>query len=110
MFFPQIKPQNLLSSLFAPQNKLQFPIQNKTHKWNHHKPNRSLSCQRKNKGIGDGGEVQLGARDSEAMKIGVRAVSEVREGEVHGRSVRHDHGIRINVGIDVEVKSESMLR
>ena len=57
VFFPQIKPKNILSSLFAPQIKLQFPIQNKTHKWNHHKPNRSLSCQRKNKGIGDGGEV-----------------------------------------------------
>ena len=72
MFFPQIKPKNLLSSLFAPQIKLQFPVQNKTQKWNHHKP-------RKNKGIGNGGEVELGAKDGEAMKIGVRAVSEVRE-------------------------------
>ena len=71
MFSPQIKPKNLLSSLFAPQNKLQFPVQNK---WNHHKP-------RKNKGIDDGGKVELGARDGKAMKIGVRAVSEVREGE-----------------------------
>nr|POE78330.1 hypothetical protein CFP56_79007 [Quercus suber] len=39
-------------------------------------------------GIGDGGEVELGARDGEAMKIGVRAVSEVRGGEVRRRSVR----------------------
>ena len=84
MFFPQIKPKNLLSSLFAPQNKLQFLVQNKTQKWNHHKP-------RKNKGIGDGGKVELGARDGKAMKIGVRAISEVREGEVRRRSVRHDH-------------------
>ena len=90
LFASQIKPKNLLSSLFAPQIKLQFPIQNKTQKWNHHKPNRSLSCQRKNKGIGDGGEVQLGARDSEAMKISVRAVNEVREGKVRSQSVRHN--------------------
>ena len=41
------------------------------------------------------------------MKIGMRAVSEVREGEVRRRSVRHDHGIEINVGIDVEVRLES---
>ena len=41
------------------------------------------------------------------MKIGVRAISEVREGEVRRRSVRHDHGIRIDVGIDIEVRSES---
>ena len=99
MFFPQIKPKNLLSSLFAPQNKLQFLVQNKTQKWNHHKP-------RKNKGIGDGGKVELGARDGKAMKIGVRAVSEVREGEVRRRSVRHDHRIGIDVGIDVKVRSE----
>nr|POE91967.1 hypothetical protein CFP56_33167 [Quercus suber] len=91
LFAPEIKPKNLLSSLFAPQIKLQFPVQNKTQKWNHHKPNRSSSYQRKNKGIGDGGEVELSARDGEAMKIGVRAVSEVREGEVHRRSVSHDH-------------------
>ena len=69
VFFPQIKPKNLLSSLFAPQIKLQFPVQNKTPKWNHHKP-------RKNKGIGDGGEVELGAKDGEAMKIGVEVRSE----------------------------------
>ena len=100
VFFPQIKPKNLLSSIFAPQIKLQFPVQNKTQKWNHHKP-------RKNKGIGDGGEVELGARDDEAMKIGVRAISEVREGELCRRSVRHDYGIGIDVGIDVEVRSES---
>ena len=65
---------------------------------------------KKNKGIGDGGEVELGARggarDGEAMKIGVRAVSEVREGEVRCWSVHHNHGIRIDVGIDVEVRSE----
>ncbi|KAK7825872.1 hypothetical protein CFP56_032691 [Quercus suber] len=54
-------------------------------------------------GISDGGKVELGARDgeamkigvrsvsSEAMKMGVRAVSEVREGEVRRRSVHHDH-------------------
>nr|POE67063.1 hypothetical protein CFP56_57967 [Quercus suber] len=54
-------------------------------------------------GISDGGEVELGARDGEAMKIGVRSVSseamkmgvraasEVREGEVRRRSVHHDH-------------------
>ena len=53
LFAPQIKPKNLLSSLFAPQIKLQFPVQNKTQKWNHHKPNRSSSYQRKNKGIGE---------------------------------------------------------
>ena len=41
------------------------------------------------------------------MKIGMRAVSEVREGEVRRRSVRHDHGIEIDVGIDVEVRLES---
>ena len=41
------------------------------------------------------------------MKIGMRAVSEVREGEVRHRSVRHDHGIEINMGIDVEVRLES---
>ena len=57
--------------MFFPQNKLQFLVQNKTQKWNHHKS-------RKNKGIGDGGEVELGAKVGEAMKIGVRAVSEVR--------------------------------
>ena len=44
------------------------------------------------------------------MKIGVQAVSEVHEGEVRHRSVRHDHGIRIDMGIDVEVRSESTLR
>ena len=99
MFSPQNKPKNLLSSLFTPQNKLQFRVQNKTQKWNHHKP-------KKNKGIGNGGEVELGARDDEAMKIGVRAVSEVREGEVRCWSVHHNHGIRIDVGIDVEVRSE----
>ena len=99
MFFPQIKPKNLLSSFFAPQNKLQFLVQNKTQKWNHHKP-------KKNKGISNGGEVELGARDDEAMKIGVRAVSEVREGEVCYQSVRHDHGIGIEMGIDVKVRSE----
>ena len=103
VFFPQIKPKNLLSSLFASQNKLQFLVQNKTQKWNHHKS-------RKNKGIGDGGEVELGARGGEAMKISVWAVSEVHEGEVCRLSVHHDHGIRIDVGIDVEVRSESMLR
>ena len=103
VFFPQIKPKNLLSFLFAPQIKLQFLVQNKTQKWNHHKP-------RKNKGIDDGGEVELGARDGEAMKIGVWAVSEVREGEVRRQSVHHDHGIGIDVGIDVEVRSESTLR
>ena len=101
MFSPQNKPKNLLSSFFAPQNKLQFPVQNKTEKWNHHKP-------KKNKGIGDGGEVGLGARDGEAMKIGVRAISEVREGEVRCRSVRHNHGIGIDMGINVEVRSESL--
>ena len=69
---------------------------NKTHKWNHHKP-------RKNKGISDGGEVELGARDDEAMKIGVRAISEVCEGEVCRWSVHHDYGIGIDVGIDVAV-------
>ena len=69
VFFPQIKPKNLLSSLFTPQIKLQFPVQNKTQKWNHHKP-------RKNKGIGDGGEVELGAKDGEAMKISVEVRSE----------------------------------
>ena len=37
------------------------------------------------------------------MKIGLRAISEVREGEVCRWSVRHDYGI----GIDVEVRSES---
>ena len=88
LFAPQIIPKNLLSSLFAPQIKLQFPVQNKTQKLNHHKP-------RKNKGIGNGGKVELGARDGEAMKIGVRAVSEVRKDEVRRRSVRHDHGIGI---------------
>ena len=36
------------------------------------------------------------------MKIGVRAISEVREGEVCRRSVRHDYGIRIDVGIAVD--------
>ena len=41
------------------------------------------------------------------MKIGMRAVSKVREGEVRCRSVHHDHGIRIDMGIDVEVRSES---
>ena len=41
------------------------------------------------------------------MKIGVQAISEVREGEVCCRSVRHDYGIKIDVGIDVEVRSES---
>ena len=41
------------------------------------------------------------------MKIGVRAISEVREGEVCRRSVRHDYGIGIDVAIDVEVRSES---
>ena len=41
------------------------------------------------------------------MKISMRAVSEVREGEVRRRSVRHDHGIEIDVGIDVEVRLES---
>ena len=40
------------------------------------------------------------------MKIGVRAVSEVREGEVRRQSVRHDHRIGIDVGIDVKVRSE----
>ena len=89
--------------MFFPQNKLQFLAQNKTQKWNHHKS-------RKKKGIGDGGEVELGAKVGEAMKIGVRAVSEVHEGEVYRLSVHHDHGIRIDVGIDVEVRSESMLR
>ena len=103
MFFPQIKPKNLLSSLFAPQIKLQFLVQNKTQKWNHHKP-------RKNKGIDDEGEVELGARDGEAMKISVRAVSEVREGEVRRRSVCHDHGIGIDMGIDFEVRSECSSR
>ena len=103
MFFPQIKPKNLLSSIFAPQNKLQFLVQNKTQKWNHHKPI-------KNKGIGDGGEVELGAKDDEAMKIDAQAVSAVCEGEVHHRSVRHDHGIGIDVGINVEVRLESTLR
>ena len=106
MFFPQIKPKNLLSSnpKIKPKNRqIQFPVQNKTQKWNHHKP-------RKNKGIGNGGEVELGARDSEAMKIYVPAVSEVREGEVRRRSVRHDHGIEIDVSIDIEVRSESTLR
>ena len=63
-----------------------------------------------NKGIGDGGEVELGARDGEAMKIGVRAISEVCEGEVCRRSVRHDYGIRIDVGIDVEVRLECSSR
>ena len=85
--------------MFFPQNKLQFLVQNKTQKWNHHKS-------RKNKGISDGGEVELGAKVGEAMKIGVRAVSEVREGKVRRRSVRHDHGIGIDVGIDVKVRSE----
>ena len=94
LFAPQIKPKYLLSSLFAPQIKLQFPVQNKTQKWNHYKPNRSPSYQRKNKGIGDGGEVELGARDGEAMKIDVWAVSEVHEGEVRCQSVRHDHACR----------------
>ena len=103
VFFPQIKPKNILSSLFAPQIKLQFPVQNKTKKWNYHKP-------KKNKGIDDGGKVELGARDGKAMKIDVRAVIKVREGEVCRRSVRHNHGIGINVGIDVEVRSESTLR
>ena len=65
---------------------------------------------RKNKGIGDGGEVELGVRDGKAMKIGVRAISEVREGEVCRRSVHHDYGIGIDLGIDVEVRSESTLR
>ena len=41
------------------------------------------------------------------MKISVRVVSEVHEGEVRCRSVRHDHRIRIDVGIDVEVRSKS---
>ena len=41
------------------------------------------------------------------MKIGVRAVSEVCKDEVRSRSVRHDHGIEIDVGIDVEVRLES---
>ena len=40
------------------------------------------------------------------MKIGVQAVSEVREGKVRRRSVRHDHGIGIDVGINVEVRSD----
>ena len=62
------------------------------------------------KGIGDGGKVELGAMDSEAMKIGMQAVSKVREGEVRRQSVRHDHGIRIDVGIDIEVRLESTLR
>ena len=63
-------PTDVLSQLvFFPQIKLQFPVQNKTHKWNHHKP-------RKNKGIGNGGEVEVGARDGEVMKIGVEVRSE----------------------------------
>ena len=42
------------------------------------------------------------------MKIDVRAIScEVREGEVCRWSVRHDYGTGIDVGIDVEVRSES---
>ena len=91
----QLLPQPQMSfSLFAPQIKLQFPVQKKTQKWNHHKPNKSSSCQRKKKGIGDGGEVELGARDGKAMKIGVRSVSKVREGEVRRQSVRHDHACR----------------
>ena len=94
LFAPQIKSKNLLSYLFAPQIKLQFPIQNKTQKWNHRKLNRSSSYQRKNRGIGNGSKVELGARDGEAMKIGVRAVSKVREGEVCRRSVCHDHACR----------------
>ena len=69
VFFPQIKPKNLLSSLFAPQIKLQFSVQNKTQKWNHLKP-------KKNKGIGNGGEVKLGAKDGEAMKISIEVRSE----------------------------------
>ena len=44
------------------------------------------------------------------MKIGVRAISEVREGEVCRRSVRHDYGIGIDLGIDVEVRSECSSR
>ena len=40
------------------------------------------------------------------MKIGVQAISEVLEGKVCRRSVRHDYGIGINMGIDVEVRSE----
>ena len=103
VFFPQIKPKNLLSSIFAPQIKLQFPVQNKTQKWNHHKP-------RKNKGIDEGDEVELGARDGEVMKISVQAVSKVREGEVRHQSVRHDHRIGIDVGIDVEERSECSSR
>ena len=103
MFFPQIKPKNILSSLFAPQIKLQFPVQNKTQKLNHHKP-------RKNKGIGNGGKVELGAKDGKAMKIGVRAVSEVCKDEVRRRSVSHDHGIGIDMGINVEVRSECLSR
>ena len=37
----------------------------------------------------------------------MRFVSKVHEGKVHHWSVRHDHGIGINVGINVEVRSES---
>ena len=44
------------------------------------------------------------------MKIGVRAISEVREGEVCRRSVCHDYGIGIDLGIDVEVRSECSSR
>ena len=91
----QLLPQPQTSfSLFAPQIKLQFPVQNKTQKLNNYKPNRSSSYQRKNKGIDDGGEVELGAKDGEAMKINVRAVSEVREGEVRRRNVHDDHACR----------------
>ena len=51
----------------------------------------------KEQGIGNGGEVELGARDDEAMKISMWAISEVRGGKVRRRSVRHDHALSMTV-------------
>ena len=50
LFAPQIKPKKwswlcCLPISISYKWKLQFPVQNKTQKWNHHKPNRSSSCQ-----------------------------------------------------------------
>ena len=41
------------------------------------------------------------------MKISVQAISEVCEGEICRRSVRHDYGIGNDMGINVEVRSKS---
>ena len=40
------------------------------------------------------------------MKISVQVISKVCEGEVCRQSVRHDYGIGIDMGIDVEERSE----